>query len=60
MVLLSKIDKKTSIKVIVPSLKGVDLDYSTDMLMNEDLSLFGSQRESILSRFEEIASSKTT
>lgn len=60
MQLLAKIDQKTSIKVIVPDLKGVDLDYSTDILMKEDLARFGSEREQVLSIFDSIAQSKTT
>lgn len=57
---LARIDQKTSIKVIKPSIEGIELGYDPSILMDEDLSLFGSQRESVLSRFEQIASGKTT
>lgn len=60
MCLLAKIDQKTSIKVIVPDLSGVELDYSTDILMKEDLARFGQERDEVLRIFDSIASSKTT
>lgn len=49
---LAEIDQKTSIKLIKPSLTGVELDFDPAVLMELDLSLFGSQREEILARFE--------
>lgn len=56
--LLAEIDQKTSIKLIKPSLEGVELDYSPDILMELDLSKFGSMRESILAQFETLMGDK--
>ncbi len=58
LVLLSEIDKKTAVKVIKPGMKGIELDYDTSILMEEDLSLFGSQREGILADFEVLMGDK--
>lgn len=56
--LLAKIDQKNSVKVIKPSLEGVELGYDMAILMNEDVSLFGSQREAILAQFETLMGDK--
>jgi len=45
--------------VVLPKLSGLDLSFDTNKLMKEDLSLFGSQRESILSKWETLTSAKT-
>lgn len=58
LVKLAEIDKKTSIKLIKPSLEGVELDYSPDILMDLDLSKFGELRESILGQFETLMGEK--
>ena len=50
--MLAEIDQKTGAKIIKPSLEGVEVNYDPSILMEEDLSLFGSQREDILSQFE--------
>ncbi len=55
---LAEIDQKTSIKLIKPTLEGVELDYDPAILMDEDLTLFGSQREAILEKFEPIMGDK--
>lgn len=52
LVLLADIDQKDSIKIIKPNMNGVKLSYDTAILMKEDLSLFGTQRDAILERFE--------
>lgn len=56
--LLAELDQKTSIKVIKPSLEGIELDFDTDALIEEDLSLFGSERDAILERFNELMGDK--
>ena len=56
--LLAEIDQKNSVKTIKPTLEGLELGYSTDILMEEDLSLFGSQRSEILERFETLMGDK--
>lgn len=55
---LAEIDQKDGIKVIKPSIQGVELSYSSSILMDEDLSLFGSQRTEILERFEPLMGDK--
>ena len=56
--LLAQIDQKNSVKVIKPTLEGVELGYDMSILMEEDLSLFGAQREDILARFEPLMGDK--
>ena len=56
--LLAEIDQKNSVKVIKPNLEGLDLGYDQSVLMQEDLSLFGSQREEILGKFETLMGDK--
>ena len=56
--LLAEIDQKDGIKSIKPSLEGVELSYDPSILMEMDLSKFGSQREAILARFEELMGDK--
>lgn len=56
--MLAEIDKKDGLKLVKPSLEGVELGYDTAILMQEDLSLFGSQRADILSRFETLMGDK--
>lgn len=58
--LLAEIDQKTSVKVIKPSISGIELGYDTSILMKEDLSLFGKERTAILDKFNEVAQGKTT
>ena len=56
--LLAKIDQKTAVKVIKPTLEGVELAYSTDILVDVDVALFGSQRADILAKFEVLMGDK--
>ena len=58
LVKLAEIDQKNSVKVIKPTLEGVELGYDMEILMKEDLSLFGAQREDILARFEPLMGDK--
>lgn len=55
---LAEIDKKTGVKVIKPSIEGLTLSFDANKLMKEDLSLFGSMREEILSKFEPMMGEK--
>ncbi len=55
---LADIDKKDGIKIIKPSLEGVEVGYDTAILMEEDLSLFGSERAAILEKFEAMMGDK--
>ena len=55
---LAEIEQKNGIKVIKPSIEGIELSYDPTLLMTEDLSLFGSQRTEILERFEPLMGDK--
>ena len=56
--MLAQIDQKTAVKVIKPTMEGVELAYSTDILVDVDVALFGSQREGILAKFEVLMGDK--
>lgn len=56
--MLAQIDQKTAVKVIKPSMEGVELAYSTDILVDVDVALFGSQRADILAKFEVLMGDK--
>ncbi|MGM9662445.1 MAG: extracellular solute-binding protein [Oscillospiraceae bacterium] len=56
--MLAEIDQKDGLKLVKPSLEGVELGYDTGILMEEDLSLFGAQRDAILERFEPLMGDK--
>lgn len=56
--MLAEIDQKTSIKLIKPSLEGVELDYSPEILMDLDLARVGAEREEILAQFEPLMGDK--
>ena len=56
--MLAEIDKKDGIKLIKPSIEGIELGYDTAILMKEDLSLFGSEREAVLEKFETLMGDK--
>ena len=56
--MLAEIDQKTAVKVIKPSMEGVELAYSTDILVDVDVALFGSQRDDILAKFEVLMGDK--
>ena len=56
--LLAEIDQKTSVKAIKPTMEGIELSYDTGILMDEDLSLFGSKRDDILAQFETLMGDK--
>ncbi len=56
--MLAEIDKKDGIKLIKPSIEGIELGYDTAILMKEDLSLFGSEREAVLEKFEALMGDK--
>ena len=56
--LLAEIDKKPSVKVIKPTMEGVELAYDTSILVDVDVALFGTQRDSILEKFEVLMGDK--
>lgn len=57
---LAEIDKKDGLKLVKPSLIGVELGYDEAILMKEDLSLFGTLRTEILEKFEPLMGDKAS
>lgn len=57
--MIAEIDGKDSNQLIVPGIESFDLGLPADRLIKEDLSTFGSDREKILEKFQEISSGKT-
>lgn len=55
---LAEIDQKTTIKAIKPSLEGLSINFDENILMKEDLTLFGSEREEILAKYETLMGDK--
>ena len=48
---LAKIDQKDTVAIIKPTMKGVEIGVNQDDLFDEDLVLFGENRESILEKW---------
>ncbi|KMT22453.1 ABC transporter substrate-binding protein [Clostridium cylindrosporum] len=55
---LVNIDKKNTLKLVMPSLTGVQLDFDKEKLLKVDLKLFGEQREAILAKWKDLIGSK--
>ena len=58
--MIAEIDGKDSNQLIVPGIEGLDLGLPKDKLVKQDLSTFGSMREEVLARFQEIAGDKAS
>ena len=56
---LAQLDGKGFIKVIKPTMEGIELAFDPSIMMKEDLSLFGTQREAILAQFEIVMGEKS-
>ena len=56
--MLAEIDKKDGLKLVKPSLEGIELGYDPAILLEEDLSLFGSERDEVLAQFEDLMGDK--
>lgn len=56
---LARIDGKSTVKLVKPSLEGVELSISEDKLLKQDLSLFGKNREAILEKWNKMAGDKS-
>ena len=56
--MLAEIDQKDGIALINPTLEGLEVGFDTSILMELDLSLFGSQRNDILAKFEPLMGDK--
>lgn len=55
---LAAIDKKNTIKLCIPSLEGVELDFDEKALMKEDISQFGEIRDAVLEKWDQMTSGK--
>lgn len=55
---MADVDKKYTCVLVKPNMSGAELDFDQDQLMEEDLSLFGSQREEILNKWAELIGDK--
>ncbi|SCG82549.1 putative protein HI0131 [Proteiniborus sp. DW1] len=55
---LSELDGKDSAQMIKEGIEGYDLGLPEDKLIDQDISTFGTMRESILSRWEELTKGK--
>lgn len=55
---LADIDKKTTLLLALPTVSGIELDFDTSQLMEEDLTKFGSAREPTLAKWDEVTSGK--
>ena len=55
---LVDIDKKTALLLVLPTVSGIELDFDTSQLMEDDLTKFGSAREATLAKWDEVTSGK--
>lgn len=55
---LADIDKKTTLLLALPTVSGIELDFDTSQLMEEDLTKFGSAREVTLAKWDKVTSGK--
>ncbi len=60
MLALAAIDKKSTMLLCKPNIEGLTLDFDKSQLLDEDLSQFGTRREEILAKWEEVTSGKET
>lgn len=56
--LLAEIDGKDGAQMIKPGIEGYDVGLPEDKLIEQDLSTFGTQREAILERWQELTKDK--
>ncbi|WP_100065373.1 ABC transporter substrate-binding protein [Miniphocaeibacter massiliensis] len=57
---LAKLDGKDTNQIIKSGIKGFDLGLPADKLIKEDLSTFGTSRETVLNKWKEIAGNKAS
>lgn len=55
---LMKLDQKNTLKLVVPSMKDVELDFDSSKLLKQDLKLFGGQREEMLEKWKTLIGDK--
>lgn len=56
---VARIDNKDTVKIIKPSLEGLELTFPEEQLLEQDVSLFGEKREAILEKWEKMAGDKS-
>lgn len=56
---VARIDNKDTVKIIKPSLEGLDSTFPVDKLLKQDVEMFGVQREEILEKWEKLAGDKS-
>ena len=56
---LAQLDGKGYIKLVKPTMEGIELTFDASIMMKEDLALFGTQREAILAQFETVMGAKS-
>lgn len=56
---VARIDNKDTVKIIKPSLEGLDSTFPVDKLLEQDVEMFGAQREEILEKWEKLAGEKS-
>ena len=56
--LLAELDGKDSAQMIKEGIEGYDLGLPKDKLIDQDISTFGTKREEILSRWEQLTQGK--
>lgn len=57
---LAEIDKKTTMLLALPTIEGLELDFDTKQLLDEDISKFGTERDATLEKWAEVTSGKET
>lgn len=58
MKMLADIDQKNTCLLVKPDIEGLELDFDQNQLMEEDLSLFGANRDSILEKWNTLMGDK--
>ena len=56
---LAELDGKDYVKLVKPTMEGIELTFDASIMMKEDLALFGTQREDILAKFEVVMGEKS-
>ena len=56
---LAELDGKDYIKLVKPTMEGIELTFDASIMMKEDLALFGTQRTDILAKFETVMGEKS-
>ena len=56
---LAELDGKDYVKLVKPTMEGIELTFDASIMMKEDLALFGTQRADILAKFETVMGEKS-